>query len=66
MFNYLNLKKEKKSKFAQSKNQNNFQNEDLKFILSYYFSNVIMIFKTMVDCNNSKLDTDTKRTGTEG
>ena len=65
MFNYLNLQKEK-----QFKDQNNspkeFQNENLIIeVKDYYFSNVIArSSKTMVECNNSKLNL--KSTGTEG
>ena len=42
------------------------ENEDLKVTFKdYYFSNVIArASKTMLDCNNSKLNI--KRTGTEG
>ena len=66
MFNYLNLKKKDKSNLVQSYDQNNFHNEDLRVIYKdYYFSNVIArSSKTMLDCNNSKIDI--KRTGTEG
>ena len=69
MFNYLNLKKEKdKSGLINSYTQNNFENEDIKVnFKEYYFSNVIArSSKTMLDCYNSKLDTNTNRTGTEG
>ena len=65
MFNYLNLQKEK-----QLNDQNNsvkeFQNENLKVkVKDYYFSNVIArSSKTMIECNNSKLNL--KSTGTEG
>ena len=65
MFNYLNLQKEK-----QMDDKNNpvkeFQNENLKIkVKDYYFSNVIArSSKTMVECNNSKLNF--KSTGTEG
>ena len=65
MFNYLNLQKEK-----QIDDQNNpvkeFQNENLTInVKDYYFSNVIArSSKTMVECNNSKLNL--KSTGTEG
>ncbi len=65
MFNYLNLQKEK-----QLDDQNNsikeFQNETLTIkVKDYYFSNVIArSSKTMVECNNSKLNL--KSTGTEG
>ncbi len=67
MFNYLNLKKEKnKSDLVKSFNQKIFENEYLSVSFkAYYFSNVIArSSKTMLDCNNSKLDI--KRTGTEG
>ena len=67
MFNYLNLKKEKeKLGKISSYDQNNFENEILNVnYKEYYFSNVIArASKTMLDCNNSKLDI--KRTGTEG
>ncbi len=65
MLNYLNLQKEK-----QLNDHNNtvkeFQNENLKVkVKDYYFSNVIArSSKTMVECNNSKLNL--KSTGTEG
>ena len=67
MFNYLNLKKEKQSSNSNEiSDSNNFENEDLKIIFKdYYFSNVIArASKTMLDCNNAKLEI--KRTGTEG
>ncbi len=67
MFNYLNLKKEKKKLAIITENhQNNFQNEELKVkFKDYYFSNVIArSSKTMLDCNNSKLNI--KSTGTDG
>jgi NADH-quinone oxidoreductase subunit G len=67
MFNFLNLKKEKQNlKMRKKNNQINFENEHLKVeFKDYYFSNVIArSSKTMLDCNNSKLDI--KRTGTEG
>jgi len=67
MFNYLNLKKEKqKSHIIKNVDQNEFENENLiiKF-KDYYFSNVIArASKTMLDCNNLKLNI--KSTGTEG
>ena len=69
MFNYLNLQKEKQ-KISNEQNNNsekvNFQNENLKIsIKDYYFSNVITrSSKTMVECNNSKINL--KPTGTEG
>ena len=65
MFNYLNLQKNK-----QIDDENNsikeFQNENLiTKVKDYYFSNVIArSSKTMVECNNSKLNL--KSTGTEG
>ena len=67
MFNYLNLKKEKKKQvLTQNTYQQEFENEDLKVeFKEYYFSNVIArASKTMLDCNNSKIDV--KKTGTEG
>ena len=67
MLNYIKLKKEKE-KLVQTKilDQNIFENENLKVnFKEYYFSNVIArSSKTMLDCNNSKLNI--KRTGTEG
>ena len=67
MFNYLKLKKEKDNSNLENEiKSNHFYNEDLKTIVKdYYFSNVIArSSKTMLNCNNSKLDV--KRTGTEG
>ena len=67
MFNYLNLKKEKtKEILIKDINKNDFVSEDLKVeFKDYYFSNVVArASKTMLDCNNSKIDI--KRTGTEG
>ena len=67
MFNYLKLKKEqKKSDLKNEINQNDFENENI-IVKSkdYYFSNVIArSSKTMLECNNSKIDL--KKTGTEG
>ncbi len=65
MFNYLNLQKEKQVD-DQNNSFNGFQNENLKIkVKDYYFSNVIArSSKTMVECNNSKLNL--KSTGTEG
>jgi NADH-quinone oxidoreductase subunit G len=69
MFNYLNLQKEKqnnaKNKYS-SPSEKDFKNEDLNIVIKdYYFSNVIArASKTMVECNNSKLNF--KFTGTEG
>ena len=69
MFNYLNLQKEKKNNVKDKHNplsEDDFINEELKIIIKdYYFSNVIArSSKTMVECNNSKLNL--KSTGTEG
>ena len=69
MFNYLNLQKEKQDSLIEKINNlknEEFQNENLKiFIKDYYFSNVIArSSKTMIECNNSKIDL--KSTGTEG
>tara|TARA_Y100001970_G_scaffold270416_1_gene364269 strand:- start:1082 stop:2689 length:1608 start_codon:yes stop_codon:yes gene_type:complete len=67
MFNYLNIKKDKKINGSiKLYNQNSFESEDLEInFKDYYFSNVIArSSKTMLDCNNSKIDF--KRTGTEG
>ncbi len=68
MFNYLNLQKEKQNKTHNQSysNETNFQNENLKInFKDYYFSNTIArASKTMIECNNSKLNL--KSTGTEG
>ena len=66
MFNYLKLKKEQKTNLKNEIYQDDFENENLivKF-KDYYFSNVIArSSKTMVECNNAKIDL--KKTGTEG
>ena len=66
MFNYLKLKKDQQKTNLINKNQNNFENEliEVKF-KDYYFSNVIArSSKTMLECNNSKINF--KKTGTEG
>ncbi len=65
MFNYLNLQKEKQVNEINN-STNEFQNETLTIkVKDYYFSNVIArSSKTMVECNNSKLNF--KLTGTEG
>ncbi len=65
MFNYLNLQKEKQVNDINN-STNEFQNEILTIkVKDYYFSNVIArSSKTMVECNNSKLNL--KSTGTEG
>ena len=67
MFNYINLKKEKQESPSNSKvDLSEFEDEILKIThKDYYFSNVIArSSKTMLNCNNSKLEV--KRTGTEG
>ncbi len=69
MFNYLNLQKEKQNNHIEkddSQNLGEFFNENLEVVVkAYYFSNVIArSSKTMVECNNSKLNF--KSTGTEG
>ena len=67
MFNFLNLKKEKqKNGLINQPSEKKFENENLQVDLKdYYFSNVIArSSKTMLDCNNTKIDI--KRTGTEG
>ena len=67
MFNYLKLKNDQqKTNSIDEKNKNNFENEliEVKF-KEYYFSNVIArSSKTMLECNNSKINF--KKTGTEG
>ena len=67
MFNYLNLKKEKQKLIDENEiDDSYFENEFLKIkFKDYYFSNVIArSSKTMLNCNNSKIDI--KLTGTEG
>ena len=67
MFNYLNLKKEKyKEAISKNLDKKEFENENLRVeFKDYYFSNVIArASKTMLECNNSKIDL--KKTGTEG
>ena len=67
MFNYLKIKKDKQSSdIGHKKNVDNFADEVLKIdFKDYYFSNVVArSSKTMLECNNSKLDF--KKTGTEG
>ena len=63
MLNYLKLKKEKQNlNLSKMINQNNFENENLDVrFKDYYFSNVIArSSKTMLECNNSKLDFKTQ------
>ena len=64
MLNYLKLKKEKDKSSETS--SNNFVDESINInVKDYYFSNVIArSSKTMVECNNSKIEI--KKTGTEG
>ena len=66
MFNFLKLQKEKEIVDSKEQLNSNFQNEKLNIQLKdYYFSNVIArSSKTMIECNNSKLNL--KSTGTEG
>ena len=68
MINYLNLQKEKsyEEKIKENNELNEFHNETLNIKMKdYYFSNVIAkSSKTMIECNNSKLNI--KSTGTEG
>jgi NADH-quinone oxidoreductase subunit G len=69
MLNYLNLEKEKQAnEYDENTNsdENEFKSETLNIVVKdYYFSNVIArSSKTMVECNNSKLNL--KSTGTEG
>ena len=66
MFNYLNLQSEKQIKKIIKKRREDFYNEKLTIDLKpYYFSNIIArCSKTMIECNNSKLNL--KSTGTEG
>jgi len=69
MLNYLNLEKEKqinKDEENTKLDENEFKSETLNIVVKdYYFSNVIArSSKTMVECNNSKLNL--KSTGTEG
>ncbi len=66
MFNYLNLQREKQNKVHEKKDFKDFKPEKLTIDLKpYYFSNIITrCSKTMIECNNSKLNF--KSTGTEG
>jgi NADH-quinone oxidoreductase subunit G len=67
MFNYLNLQKDKQNKnTSYNVEKNDFENEELKILLKdYYFSNVVArSSKTMIECNNAKINL--KSTGTEG
>ena len=69
MLNNLNLHKEKQINEEDKANkidENEFQDEVLKVnVKDYYFSNVVArSSKTMIECNNSKINL--KSTGTEG
>ena len=67
MFNYLSLKKERQKETLKTNIETKeFIDEELKVeFKDYYFSNVVArASKTMLDCNNSKIEV--KRTGTEG
>ncbi|MDA9145569.1 NADH-quinone oxidoreductase subunit NuoG [Candidatus Pelagibacter sp.] len=69
MLNYINLQKEKKINEKDKSNkidENEFKDEFLRVnVKDYYFSNVIArSSKTMIQCNNSKINL--KSTGTEG
>ena len=66
MFNFLKLQKQKEIVDSKEHLNSNFQNEKLNIqVKDYYFSNVIArSSKTMIECNNSKLNL--KSTGTEG
>ena len=59
MFNYLKLKKENEKKFEENNFEKSiFINENLEInVKDYYFSNVIArSSKTMLNCNNSKIN----------
>ena len=66
MFNYIKLLQETKNLNHKEISSPDFQNEKLNIQLKdYYFSNVVArSSKTMIECNNSKLNL--KSTGTEG
>jgi len=67
MFNYINLQQENRVLFDQGTASKNFAESENLIVTykEYYFSNVIArSSKTMLDCNNSKLET--KKTGTDG
>ena len=67
MFNYLKMKKDQQNTELDDKlNETDFADEFLKVdYRDYYFSNVIArSSKTMLECNNAKIDL--KKTGTEG
>jgi NADH-quinone oxidoreductase subunit G len=66
MFNYIKLQQEKQTTENKVQTISDFTNEKLNIqIKDYYFSNVIArSSKTMIECNDSKLNI--KSTGTEG
>ena len=69
MLNHLNLQKERQINEEDKSNKiedNEFKDEVLKVnVKDYYFSNVVArSSKTMIECNNSKINL--KSTGTEG
>ncbi|MDC3061423.1 NADH-quinone oxidoreductase subunit NuoG [Candidatus Pelagibacter sp.] len=66
MLNYLKIIQDQQSSEINKINDNDFNDEILQIdFKNYYFSNVIArSSKTMLDCNNSKIDF--KKTGTEG
>ena len=66
MLNYLKINQDQQSSEINKINDNDFNDEILQIDLkNYYFSNVIArSSKTMLECNNSKIDF--KKTGTEG
>ncbi len=67
MFNYLKMNKDQQtSELDYELNESDFADEFLKVdYKDYYFSNVIArSSKTMLECNNAKIDL--KKTGTEG
>ena len=66
MLNYLKLQSEKQTERNNNNSNSDFNNENLKIeIKDYYFSNVVAkSSKTMIECNNAKMNL--KSTGTEG
>jgi len=66
MLNYLKISQDQQSSEIDKINDNDFSDEILQIdFKNYYFSNVIArSSKTMLECNNSKIDF--KKTGTEG
>ena len=66
MINFVNLKNNNSVSETKNLDKDNFEDEILKIeIKDYYFSNVVArASKTMIDCNNSKINF--KSTGTEG